>query len=156
MAFMKLTTLLLFLGFPAFSFAWTCPPNYGYPDKNTLKDHYEASSDMLFGVVTGGSFDTEREYSIEFTFKIHKNYKGEKVGEVVLKTRPTSYFGDIVLGENYIFTLYGDDKLDFCGYNLRLGRNVRTVKRFRDITKYENAKDHERIKSFFEFIDHAK
>jgi hypothetical protein len=156
MAFMKLVTFLLFLGLPAFSFAWTCPPDYGTPHKDSMEDHYLASSDILFGVVTGGSFDPKREYPTEFTFKIRENFKGDMVGEVVLKTGPDLYFGDIVLGENYIFTLYGDDIVDFCGFNLRLGRNTRTSKRLRDITKYENAEYHEQIKRFFKVVENAK
>lgn len=151
---MKFLVSVIFLSFSNYVFAWTCS-DYGSEEKNSIDYHYSVASDILFGRIVAGSFDPKREHTTEFELKIHKSFKGEKSGSIVLKTHNGSYFEDIVLGENYIFTLYGDNTVSFCGYNHRLGTDVRNIERLRNIATHENAVLHKTIKSFFEFVDYT-
>lgn len=153
--FIKIGFLISVLVFSCSALSWTCS-DHGGEGRNSIEYHYSVASDILFGVVVGGTYDDDRDNSIEFTLKILESFKGHKVGDVILKTDPGGYFEDIVLGESYLFTLYGNNTIDLCGYNYRLGRNVNNVERLRNIAKSENAILHETIERFFEFVDYPR
>jgi len=152
MPFIKLLAILAILNFSGSLYAWSCP-DYGSANKNSIDYHYSVASDILFGRVVSGTYDLSREQTTVFELEIYKSFKGSKSGRIILTASSDQYFEDIVLGENYIFTLYGSNSVSFCGYNIKLGRSIRNEERLRNIPRADNEYLYERIKNFFEFLD---
>lgn len=109
---MRFTLAFIFMLISQNSFAWEC--SHGYSTEDPPEKHIEIASDVIYGQVVSGSFNTDSN-DIKFELKVAKSFKGNLGGIVKLKTNSYSFFGGIDLGMNYLIYLYGSKEIDFCG-----------------------------------------
>lgn len=85
--------------------AWECLN--GYDLRVPVEEHIVLASDILFGRVVQGTYDTSPGSGgeLRFTLQIHERFKGDLEGSVELRTSHYSYFYDVALGGNYIVFL---------------------------------------------------
>ncbi|WP_323816578.1 hypothetical protein [Cellvibrio sp. NN19] len=111
--------------------AWECLDGYDRY-KDPIETHISKATEIIFGTLVSGNFE-KRNGLINFEMSILKSFKGKLSGNVSLKTNRDAYFGDLILGGNYIIFLYGSKEIDFCGVVVKLEPYYNRVDRLNKI-----------------------
>ena len=140
---MKIATFLLVLFYSTLASGWECPgKNQGLA--TSIEDHIDLASAIYLGRPTNGYLvaDSSR---VVFELEISDTFKGRQLGNITLKTSDESIDPSIAIGRYYIFFLYGDNSVNFCGFSIYLDQ----------IDSIEKLRDHIEHASFFDQLDLA-
>lgn len=112
-------------------FSWECPETNNSYDLDT---HWKLATDVFWGKVVEGKYTKRKDYEndIDFTVEIYDIFKGNLKNKVDLSTSHEALFHGVEIGENYIFFLYGDNKLDFCGILVEVQHHIETLDRLNE------------------------
>jgi len=116
------------------AWGWECLEGYDrYNDP--IEKHIEKASHIVFGTLVSGNYYPKIKYenNLKFTLSILATYKGDLFKEVEFETHQDAYFGELVLGNNYLIFLYGKREIDFCGITVNLGTYYNRVERLNQI-----------------------
>lgn len=130
----KFTFILSVLFLSIKTWGWECIEGHDkYND--AIEKHIEKASHIVFGTLVSGNYDPRIKYenNINFTLAILASYKGDLSKEVKIETHKDAYFGELVLGNNYLMSLYGKQEIDFCGITVSLGEYYNGVERLNQI-----------------------
>ena len=111
--------ILALLSGPAYS--WECL-DYNWPNES-VETHIDLASDIFLGRVISGRVDEALPEGDDLlvSVRIGHTFKGSLTGIVALQTGADAPFPSLELGANYIFFLYGNRELDFCGVLVPVG-----------------------------------
>jgi hypothetical protein len=124
----------ILLGLPVSSLAFTCREGLehvvdGVHGPVPVAEHWELASDVLFGRpvqawVQNRTLPIGDDYFVKF--EIFESLKGDHKGEVVIRLAPeVSLF--LIVGANYVVTLFDGGKLDLCSMIFEMPNFVDTM-----------------------------
>lgn len=121
---MKEVAFIVLVPLSLSSYAWEC----GEYDKHTqsVKDHYNLASDVIFGRVVSGSLieSNGTGYDISFSFDVLYATKTDRKGQITLKSSSGPPFEQYELGGYYMIFLFGGDIVSFCSLVRPIGSPI--------------------------------
>lgn len=123
--------IFLTLFFSSSVYGWECPRTNNSYD---LDVHWKLATGVFWGKVTSGTYNKRENYEndIDFTVDIYDTFKGDKRDNIELSTSHASLFRGIELGGNYIFFVYGNNKVDFCSILVDVQHHIETLERLNE------------------------
>ncbi|MDO6713380.1 hypothetical protein Q4567_21820 [Aliiglaciecola sp. 2_MG-2023] len=150
---MKVLVFLLLL-IPLHTFGLTCEVGGKVNDEITENDLLVNATDILFGVIESGSFNnTEPRYT--FRLRVYDVLKGNEAEHFDFSYLSYWTPDDIIIGESYILAFYGDNRLTFCGYRLRLFQHLNKLSQLHELSENKDFEDHEKLSRLLEYIKYA-
>lgn len=113
-----------FLACPVY--AWECN-GYNHGQETNFDTHIELASEIILARVISASISGA--YSINFDVEVAHFFKGNKNLLLSLETTTDNLDPEISIGYYYIFFLYGENTVDFCGISLKLMPHINTSKK---------------------------
>ncbi len=149
-----LLTLIL-LGLPASTLAWECREGLerivdgveGVPVP--VAEHWELASDVLFGRpvqawVQSRKLPKGENYYVKF--EIFESLKGDLEDEVVIQLVPDVQLL-LIVGSNYVVTLFDGGKLDLCSMIFEMHKGVNTMDKLKDhAARTDYSRDNETLR----------
>jgi hypothetical protein len=153
---MKILIFALLL-IPFQVFGLTCEVGGKINDEITENDLLIHATDILFGVIESGSFNDTNNNEPRYMFKlrVYDSLKGEQSGLVDFSYDYSYPPEDITIGTSYILAFYGDNRLSYCSYSLRLYGHVNKLSRLYDLAENENFENHAKLKRLLDYVRYA-
>ena len=99
--------------------------------ETSFENHVQLASEIYLGRVTNAYLVSDI-YKIVFEFEVNGVFKGRYKSHKTLKTTIDGIDPDITIGNSYVFFLYGEDEVDFCGHHLNLGKRKYSFEKLKE------------------------